>query len=117
VTSPALLEVSDLTKRFAGVCAVDAVSFAVARGRVHAVIGPNGAGKTTLFNLITGFEIPDGGEIGSTAAASPACRRTAWPRSASAAPFRRRRSPPISPGWRTSCSALTSGFGAIRSPP
>jgi branched-chain amino acid transport system ATP-binding protein len=63
VTSPALLEVSDLTKRFAGVCAVDAVSFTVARGRVHAVIGPNGAGKTTLFNLITGFEIPDGGEI------------------------------------------------------
>jgi branched-chain amino acid transport system ATP-binding protein len=63
VTGGALLEVRDLTKRFAGVCAVDEVSFAVDSGRVHAVIGPNGAGKTTLFNLITGFEAPSAGEI------------------------------------------------------
>jgi branched-chain amino acid transport system ATP-binding protein len=58
-----LLEVRDLTKRFAGVSAVDGVSFSVGRGRVHAVIGPNGAGKTTLFNLITGFESPTAGEV------------------------------------------------------
>ena len=63
MTGGALLEVRDLTKRFAGVCAVDEVSFAVDSGRVHAVIGPNGAGKTTLFNLITGFEAPSAGEI------------------------------------------------------
>jgi branched-chain amino acid transport system ATP-binding protein len=62
VTADALLEAHDLTKRFAGVRAVDGVSFSVGRGRVHAIIGPNGAGKTTLFNLITGFEAPTAGE-------------------------------------------------------
>jgi branched-chain amino acid transport system ATP-binding protein len=63
VTADALLEVRSLTKRFAGVCAVDGVSLSVGAGRVHAVIGPNGAGKTTLFNLITGFESPSSGEV------------------------------------------------------
>jgi branched-chain amino acid transport system ATP-binding protein len=63
VTGEALLEVRSLTKRFAGVCAVDGVSFSVGGGRVHAVIGPNGAGKTTLFNLVTGFESPTAGEV------------------------------------------------------
>ena len=63
MTAEVLLEVDGLTKRFAGVCAVDGVSFSVGRGRVHAVIGPNGAGKTTLFNLITGFESPTAGEV------------------------------------------------------
>jgi len=63
VTTDVLLEVRDLTKRFAGVCAVDGVSFSIARGRVHAVIGPNGAGKTTIFNLVTGFETPTAGQI------------------------------------------------------
>jgi branched-chain amino acid transport system ATP-binding protein len=63
VTADPLLEVRSLTKRFAGVCAVDGVSFSVGGGQVHAIIGPNGAGKTTLFNLITGFESPTAGEV------------------------------------------------------
>ena len=63
VTADVLLEVRDLTKRFAGVQAVDAVSFTVGKGHVHAVIGPNGAGKTTLFDLITGFQSPTSGEV------------------------------------------------------
>jgi branched-chain amino acid transport system ATP-binding protein len=48
------LEVRDLTVRFAGLTALDAVSFTVEPGSVHAVIGPNGAGKSTCFNVLSG---------------------------------------------------------------
>lgn len=52
-----------VSKHFGGVCAVDEVSFAVARGEIVSVIGPNGAGKTSLLNMISGFYRPDGGSI------------------------------------------------------
>jgi branched-chain amino acid transport system ATP-binding protein len=58
-----LLEVKDLTKRFGGLVAVDALSFSVVAGETVSIIGPNGAGKTTVFNLITGFHRPTSGEI------------------------------------------------------
>ncbi len=58
-----LLEVRRLTKSFAGLRAVDDVSFAVERGRIHAIVGPNGAGKTTLLNLISGVERPSTGVV------------------------------------------------------
>ena len=58
-----LLSVSNVTKRFGGLLANDAISFAVPEKTVFAVIGPNGAGKTTLFNTISGFHTPTEGSI------------------------------------------------------
>ncbi|GAA1917695.1 ABC transporter ATP-binding protein [Streptomyces sodiiphilus] len=52
--APQPLEVRDLTVRFAGLTALDKVSFTVAPGSIHAVIGPNGAGKSTCFNVLSG---------------------------------------------------------------
>lgn len=58
-----ILEVSRLTKDFAGFMAVNNVSLNVAKGAIHALIGPNGAGKTTCFNLLTKFLTPSSGAI------------------------------------------------------
>ena len=49
-----MLETKDLTIRFGGHVAVNAVSCAFAPGTLTAIVGPNGAGKTTYFNLISG---------------------------------------------------------------
>ncbi|MCC2103657.1 MAG: ATP-binding cassette domain-containing protein, partial [Hyphomicrobiales bacterium] len=59
----AILEVEGVTKRFGGLVAVDAVSFAVQSGEILGIIGPNGAGKTTLFGLISGFLPPSAGDV------------------------------------------------------
>jgi branched-chain amino acid transport system ATP-binding protein len=58
-----MLKITDLTKRFGGVTAVDGLSFHVKKGTVHSIIGPNGAGKTTLVNMITGVYSSDEGSI------------------------------------------------------
>jgi branched-chain amino acid transport system ATP-binding protein len=58
-----LLAVAGVTKRFGGVVANRDVSFAVAPGELVGIIGPNGAGKSTLFDLITGFQRPDEGQV------------------------------------------------------
>jgi len=55
------LVVTDVSVRFGGVVAVDAVSFEVKAGHVLGVIGPNGAGKTTLIDALTGFVPMSGG--------------------------------------------------------
>lgn len=58
-----LLRVSDLTKNFGGLKAVNSVNFHVSEGELVGLIGPNGAGKTTVFNLITGHYEPSRGEV------------------------------------------------------
>ncbi len=50
-----MLKVTNLTKIFGGLKAVDGASLEVGQGRIVALIGPNGAGKTTLFACIAGF--------------------------------------------------------------
>ena len=59
----ALLSVRNVTRRFGGIVALDAVSFDVEEGEIHGLIGPNGAGKTTLFNVVSRLYKPDEGEI------------------------------------------------------
>jgi branched-chain amino acid transport system ATP-binding protein len=58
-----LVEVTDLTLRFGGLVAVNALSFSVAQGSIHALIGPNGAGKSTTFNCISRLYQPSAGRI------------------------------------------------------
>jgi branched-chain amino acid transport system ATP-binding protein len=58
-----ILEVRSVTRRFAGLVAVNQVSFTLAEGEILGLIGPNGAGKTTLVSLISGTLAPTAGEI------------------------------------------------------
>jgi branched-chain amino acid transport system ATP-binding protein len=58
-----LLALDNVTRRFGGILALDAVSFDVEPGEIVGLIGPNGAGKTTAFNVITRLYRPDSGEV------------------------------------------------------
>ena len=58
-----LIEVSDLTKRFGEVLAVNGISFNVHKGELFGFLGSNGAGKTTTINMLAGLARPDSGTI------------------------------------------------------
>lgn len=60
---PSTLTITEVTKKFGGLTAVNNVSLTARQGHITALIGPNGAGKTSLFNVITGFETADRGSI------------------------------------------------------
>ena len=59
----ALLQTTDVVKRFGGLVAVNKISISLEPGRIASIIGPNGAGKTTFFNTLTGIYTPDEGQI------------------------------------------------------
>jgi branched-chain amino acid transport system ATP-binding protein len=58
-----LLQTNELTVKFGGLTALDAVTFGIKRGEILGLIGPNGAGKTTCFNAITGVYRPSSGSV------------------------------------------------------
>jgi ABC-2 type transport system ATP-binding protein len=58
-----VVEVHDLVKQYAGIQAVDGVSFNVHRGEIFGMVGPNGAGKTTTIECVEGLRRPDSGAI------------------------------------------------------
>jgi branched-chain amino acid transport system ATP-binding protein len=59
----ALLETTDVIKRFGGLVAVSKMTFRLEKGEIASIIGPNGAGKTTFFNTLTGIYRPEEGKI------------------------------------------------------
>lgn len=58
-----VIEVKHLSKTFGSLCAVDDISFNVARGEVLGFLGPNGAGKSTTMKMIAGFLAPTSGTV------------------------------------------------------
>jgi len=58
-----MLKVENLTVRFGGLVAVNAVSLAVSPHEILGLVGPNGAGKTTLFNAVSGLVRPTSGHV------------------------------------------------------
>ena len=60
---PALIELDHVSKRFAGIKALDDVSLAVEPGAIHCLAGENGSGKSTIIKVMSGVYRPDGGTI------------------------------------------------------
>lgn len=58
-----LLEAEGISKAFGGIHALNACSIRVDQGSITGLIGPNGSGKTTLFNVMTGYERVDSGQV------------------------------------------------------
>jgi neutral amino acid transport system ATP-binding protein len=58
-----LLRTEGITKAYGGVRALNGAAVVVEEGTVAGLIGPNGSGKTTLFNVVTGYDRPDAGQV------------------------------------------------------
>lgn len=58
-----VVELKQITKRFPGIVANDAISLQLRKGEIHALLGENGAGKSTLMNIVFGLYQPDEGSI------------------------------------------------------
>ena len=60
---PTVLDLRHITLRFGGVEAIKDISFDIREGEIRAIIGPNGAGKSSMLNVISGFYVPQEGEV------------------------------------------------------
>jgi branched-chain amino acid transport system ATP-binding protein len=58
-----VMEMKNITLRFGGVVAIQDISFDIREGEIRAIIGPNGAGKSSMLNVISGFYVPQEGEV------------------------------------------------------
>ncbi|HKS71164.1 MAG TPA: ABC transporter ATP-binding protein [Ktedonobacterales bacterium] len=58
-----MLDIHGVSKAYGGIQALSGCSLAVEQGTITGLIGPNGSGKTTLFNVITGYERADAGQV------------------------------------------------------
>ncbi|AUH32735.1 ABC transporter ATP-binding protein [Paracoccus tegillarcae] len=58
-----LMDMKNITLRFGGVEAIKNISFDIREGEIRAIIGPNGAGKSSMLNVISGFYVPQEGEV------------------------------------------------------
>ncbi|MBV0891228.1 ABC transporter ATP-binding protein [Paracoccus sp. Z118] len=58
-----LMDLRNITLRFGGVTAIKDISFDIREGEIRAIIGPNGAGKSSMLNVISGFYVPQEGEV------------------------------------------------------
>ena len=73
-----IIRIENVTKRFGGITAVDAVNLEIARGEFFCLLGGSGSGKTTLLRMLAGLDLPDEGRIvidGEDMTATPAYRR------------------------------------------
>jgi branched-chain amino acid transport system ATP-binding protein len=68
------MEMRNITLRFGGVVAIKDISFDIRAGEIRAIIGPNGAGKSSMLNVISGFYIPQEGEVWYKGARRPAMK-------------------------------------------
>jgi ABC-2 type transport system ATP-binding protein len=62
-SAAAVIEITDLTKEYGSVVAVNGISFSVRRGEVFGILGPNGAGKTTTLEMVEGLRQPTSGTV------------------------------------------------------
>ncbi|CUH65174.1 Sulfate/thiosulfate import ATP-binding protein CysA [Thalassovita gelatinovora] len=69
-----LMEMKNITLRFGGVKAITDISFDIKEGEIRAIIGPNGAGKSSMLNVISGFYVPQEGEVWFKGAKRPQMR-------------------------------------------
>lgn len=58
-----VMDMRNITLRFGGVTAIKDISFDIREGEIRAIIGPNGAGKSSMLNVISGFYVPQEGQV------------------------------------------------------
>ena len=71
---PVLMDMRHITLRFGGVVAIKDISFDIREGEIRAIIGPNGAGKSSMMNVMSGFYVPQEGEVWFRGAKRPPMR-------------------------------------------